>query len=144
MARLATSGDGARYCEAMSRQNVEIVGRIFEAFGRGDVEGALTYADPDIVWNPAEEAPTHGRDAARASIERWGSAWEVLKAIPEEFIDAGDRVVVTVHFWGRGRGSGIEVDARGYEVSTLRDGRVVRMDEFAERSGALEAAGLRE
>ena len=38
-------------------------------------------------------------------------------------------------------GSGIEVDAVFHEVYTLRDGKIVRYDEFTERSEALEAAG---
>ncbi len=46
----------------------------------------------------------------------------------------GDRVVATLHFHGRGRGSGVETDARFYEVYTVRDGKIVRMDEFTERS----------
>ena len=56
----------------------------------------------------------------------------------------GDRVVVTVRFRARGRGSGIEVDARLYDLFTLRDGKIVRMDQFAEQSEALEAVGQRE
>jgi ketosteroid isomerase-like protein len=62
----------------------------------------------------------------------------------EEFIGAGERVLVTAHHRGRGLGSGIEVDARFYLLYTLRDGKVVRQDEYAERAEALEAAGLRE
>ena len=62
----------------------------------------------------------------------------------EEFIDAGDRVLVTEHHRGRGRGSGIEVDTRLYSVYTVCDGKVVRMDQFTDRPEALEAAGLRE
>ena len=38
---------------------------------------------------------------------------------------------------------GIEVDARLYDVFTLRDGKIVRMDQFTEQSEALEAVGLR-
>jgi ketosteroid isomerase-like protein len=64
--------------------------------------------------------------------------------IPEEFADMGDRVVVTVRFRARGRGSGTPVDARLYDVFTLRDGKIVRMDQFAERAEALEAVGPRE
>ena len=62
----------------------------------------------------------------------------------EEFVDAGDRVVVALHLRGRGRGSGVEIDARFFDVYTIRDGKIVRMDEFTERFAALEAAGLRE
>ena len=64
--------------------------------------------------------------------------------MPEEFVDRGDRVVVTVRLQGRGRGSGVEVDARFYDVYTLRDGLIVRMDQFTERTQALEAVGRAE
>ena len=49
--------------------------------------------------------------------------------IPEEFVDIGDRVVVTVRLRAHGRRSGIEVDARLYDVFTVRDGKIVRMDQ---------------
>ena len=47
--------------------------------------------------------------------------------------------VVTVRLRGRGRGSGVEIDGRFYDVYTLRDGKIVRMDQFTERSEALGA-----
>ena len=52
----------------------------------------------------------------------------------------GDRVVATVR--PGAAGSGIEVDARLYDVFTLRDGKIVRMDQFTEQSGP-ESAGRR-
>jgi hypothetical protein len=51
-------------------------------------------------------------------------------------------VVVTVHYSGRGRGSGIEYDDRVFDVYTIRDAKCVRKLEFRERAEALEAAGL--
>jgi ketosteroid isomerase-like protein len=51
---------------------------------------------------------------------------------------------VTVRFHGRGRASGVEVETRFYEVYTLRDGKVLRIDEYEHRAEALEAAGLSE
>jgi ketosteroid isomerase-like protein len=124
----------------MSQENVEIVRRFLVV----DVDEALTLADPGIVWNPIEESPTQGHDAVRASLARWKGEWDDYKLMPEEFMDRGDRVVVTVRLGGRGRGSGIEIDARFYDVYTLRDGKIVRMDQFAERSEALEAVGRAE
>jgi ketosteroid isomerase-like protein len=118
-----------------------VVRRGFEVYRRGEDFPAIF--DPGIMWNPAEEEAMHGLDAVRAYMQRWESSWERLETAPEEFIDAGDRVLVTVHFSGRGRETGIEVDARLYEVYTLDRGKVVRMDEFTERSEALRAAGLR-
>jgi ketosteroid isomerase-like protein len=119
----------------MSQENVEIV-RMFLTV---DVDEALTYADPGIVWNPVEELPTQGHDAVRTSLAHWKAEWDDYRLTPEEFVDLGDRVVVTVRLGGRGRGSGVEIDARFYDVYTLRDGKIVRMDQFTERSEALEA-----
>jgi uncharacterized protein len=119
----------------MSRENVEIVRRFLSV----DVEAALPYADPDIVWNPIEELPTQGHDAVRASLAHWKAEWDDYRVMPEEFVDLGDSVVVTVRLRGRGRGSGVEIDALFYDVYTLRDAKIVRMDQFTERSEALEA-----
>jgi ketosteroid isomerase-like protein len=121
----------------MSQENVEIVRRFLNV----EVDEAMPYADPDIVWNPIEELPTQGHDAVRASLAHWKAEWDDYKVMPEEFVDMGDRVVVTVRLRGRGRGSGVEIDARFYDVYTLRDGKIVRMDQFTERSEALEAVG---
>jgi ketosteroid isomerase-like protein len=94
--------------------------------------------------NPIDEGPSHGPDAMRYDFERWTSAFEDLRVTVEEIIDAGDQVVVVAHHQGRGRASGVEVDTRFYEVYTLREGKVSRVDEYIERADALEAAGLRE
>ena len=121
----------------MSQVSVDIVRRFLIA----DVDEAMTHADPDIVWNPIEELPTQGHDAVRASLARWKAEWDDYKVLPEEFVDRGDRVLVTVRLRGRGRGSGVEIDARFYDLYTLRDGKIVRMDQFTERLQALEAVG---
>ena len=124
--------------------NVEIVRRAFayEVYGVGDRAEAEAIFDPNVVMNPTEEGPSYGLDAIRDNFERWASAWEDLQVTAEEFLDAGDRVLVTEDHRGRGRGSGIEVDTRLYSVYTVCDGKVVRMDQFTDRPEALEAAGL--
>jgi ketosteroid isomerase-like protein len=124
----------------MSQETVEIVRRFLIA----DVDEAMTFADPDIVWNPIEELPTQGHDAVRASLARWKAEWDDYEVLPEEFVDRGDRVLATVRVRGRGRGSGVEIDARFYDLYTLRDGMIIRMDQFTERSQALDAVELGE
>jgi ketosteroid isomerase-like protein len=124
----------------MSLENVEVVRRFLLL----EVDEALTHADPEIVWNPAEESATQGHDAVRASLVRWKREWDDYELLPEEFEHMGNRVVAAVRLRGRGRGSGIAVDARFYEVYTLRQGKIVRMDQFTQRAEALEAVGLRE
>jgi ketosteroid isomerase-like protein len=130
----------------MSQENVEIVQRAFDAFHSGNTDRAeaLATIDPNVVYSPVEDGPSHGLHAIRDQFKRWESSWEELVETAEEFIDAGDRVVVTALYRGRGQGSGVPIEARFYAVYTLRDGRVVRVDEFTDRAEALEAAGLSE
>jgi ketosteroid isomerase-like protein len=96
------------------------------------------------VLNPIDEAASSGFDAMRADMEWWASAFDELKVTIEEIIDAGDQVVVVAYHWGRGRESGVKVDTRFYEVYTLREAKVWRVDEYTERAEALVAAGLSE
>ena len=120
----------------MSRENVEVVRRGFEAYVRGDTETLLRLVDPEIEWKQIEEpAPVHGPRAGLESVARW-----------DEYIDAGENVVAVVRSKGRGKASGVAVEQVSYQVFTVRDGRVVRMREYGpgERAEALEAAGLRE
>ena len=53
-------------------------------------------------------------------------------------------MLVTIHHRGRGKASGMEIDAHFFVVYTLREGKVARVDEFRELANALEAAGLSE
>jgi ketosteroid isomerase-like protein len=127
----------------MSQENVEAVGRCFEAYRRGDYAGASAYLAPDVVWNVGQERPAHGPAAVREMWKRWDSEWEELETVVEEVVDAGNKVVVAVRYRGRGRLSGVEVNDRQFEVHTFRDGRCVHKVDFREQAEALEAAGLR-
>ena len=126
----------------MSERNVQIVRRFTESYVRGEIDEALACLAPDVVYKVTQEAPAHGPDAVRAIWERWESAWEEIDTVPEEFIDAGDRVVVSVRYLGKGRGSGITYKDFLFDVYTLRDGRCVHKQEFRSKAEALAAAGL--
>jgi ketosteroid isomerase-like protein len=55
-----------------------------------------------------------------------------------------DRVFTWSRFTGRGRTSGAPADWYLAVNFTIRDGKVVRADEYFDRNEALEAAGLSE
>jgi hypothetical protein len=48
----------------MSRENVELSAKAYEAFARGDVEAVLERSDRDVDWRPAI-APILGVNAGR-------------------------------------------------------------------------------
>ena len=75
-------------------------------------------------------------------MRKWFSAWErPLTIEAEEFIQSGNRILVLVHWTGRGKGSGVEVEGRGAHLWTFRDGLATRFDTYRDREearGALE------
>jgi len=62
----------------------------------------------------------------------------------EEFIEAGDDVVVLTRTHGRPKGSEREIESKAAEVWTFRDGKVIRHKSFDSPTEALEAAELSE
>jgi ketosteroid isomerase-like protein len=140
----------------MPQKNVEIVRGAFDtfnAFMRGErAEDALAaLADPEFeyAW-PAERElpePDHLRGVPEAFdlFERVRSGWVDFVWEPLDFIEApGNRVLVTVRQCGRGRESGLPDESHHFQLFTIRDGRVRKVDFFAHRTEALEAAGLSE
>ena len=139
-------GDTGR---AMSRENVEIVRRLLDAFNRRDSAAWLEVADPDVENLPPrdwpESDPIRGPEAVWDFYVEAFEAWEEGAVLPAEFIDAGhDKVVTHVQGDLRGQASGADVTWSFWQVSTFCDGKLLRVEWFAERSDALEAVGLRE
>ena len=129
----------------MSRENVEVVRTLFEAFNAGEYERCFDYLDPDVVWEDPHGIPGgglhHGHDGVREWFSRWLAAWEDFGVDAEELTDAGQHVVSTERLRGTGRSSGVPIDQGWVAVYTLRDGRIVRRTDYPDREQALDAVG---
>ena len=68
--------------------------------------------------------------------------WERLSLDYEQYIDAGDQVVVFVHEVARGLESGVEVETDTAVVFRLENERIVQARGYMDRAEALEAAGV--
>jgi hypothetical protein len=62
---------------------------------------------------------------------------------PEQLIDAGEQVVVSMRISGRGKLNGAAVELTLTSVSLLHDGKIVRVRNYSEKAEVLEAVGLR-
>jgi ketosteroid isomerase-like protein len=135
----------------MSQEDVDVLRSLYAAF-RGLAEGGdvasyvIAHYDPGCEYQPVEEQETiRGRDALVRWNERWFEAWDEFHVDVDEFIEAGDGVVVTAFTaYGHGAESGMYVNQRLFHVCDLRNGKVFRVREYLERDAALEAAGLSE
>jgi ketosteroid isomerase-like protein len=147
----------------MSRENVEIVRDAFEviygsasrptatgaSMGR-DWKRAAELLDPNVEMHGTVGGLWEGR-VARGLPEIVDSfeaedlaAWEERRLDPQRFLHINDLVVVLMHEYRRGRGSGIEVETDTAVVFTVREGRVIRIQPYMDPAAALEAAGLSE
>jgi ketosteroid isomerase-like protein len=133
----------------MSQENVETVRRLIEAWDRGDYSRAWASIDPEIEVDVALQTPLDGIYRGHAGLaEMLGSFWaefEGQRIEIEEAMAAGkDVVFVGVRFYGRGKRSGVEIDAPAWHVWRLRERKAVRWQLFPTKQEALEAAGLSE
>jgi ketosteroid isomerase-like protein len=131
----------------MSRENVEIVRRMYEAFHGGDADGALAYFDPEVVADHSRRLAGgigHGREELRRIITEWVGTWEGFREEVEEIRDLGSLVFAIATQRGRGKGSGIEVENRYALLYEVQAGKITWMATYPEPADALEAAGLRE
>jgi ketosteroid isomerase-like protein len=131
----------------MSRENVELVRLIHDGWSRGDFGVGTDLMAPEFEWHQYAEAVepgSHRGAAIGGAISKIFEVYDNFRVEPEEYIDAGDKVVVTARAQGTGRGSGVELDQRFAFVWTVRHGKLADLVMFADRHEALEAAGLRE
>jgi ketosteroid isomerase-like protein len=145
----------------MSQKNVEIVRAITEAgktpetverVARGEFD--FTFLDPEIEWDATgarylvpDLADVYiGHEGVRTYWRRWLEAWRDLKFDVQDYLDAGDEVVVLIcnqRQWGRYTGIVTELPPYAL-VYTFRDGKIVRFRAFPDQADALKAVGLAE
>jgi ketosteroid isomerase-like protein len=99
----------------MTQENVAVVRRAWEAWERGDIEGLFALYDPEIVWDMSHYDDViggvfRGHEGVRRFFRQWLEPFETYRARAENFIDAGDNVVVEVRQGGRGKASKAEVE----------------------------------
>ena len=132
----------------MSEENIKLVREAFAAFVAGDQEKAAELVDPEVefrgtIGGVQEGQVAHGVSEIDETFEAEDlEAWEERRLEPEAFLDAGDEVVVLLHEYRRGRGSGIELESETAVVIAVSEGRVTRIQGYMDRDAALEAAGL--
>jgi ketosteroid isomerase-like protein len=133
----------------MAQTNVEIVKRAIDAFNQRDIDGLADLMTSDFEFIPALVSVVEGDSyRGREGIERYfaeiSDAWEEIRIVAEEMRDFPDCVLVLGRIEGRGRGSGVPVDAPLGFVVDVRGGKMSRTRGYVDQGEALRAAGLPE
>jgi ketosteroid isomerase-like protein len=134
----------------MPRANVEIVRELFAVWREKGPEAAIKYMDPDVdVDFTGVSGASLGRVVATRGVEglqnvflEWFKAFGSFDWSPQNFIDAGDHVVVLLNVSGVGRGSGVPVERSFTVIYTLKNGAIVRFRGYDTLEAAAGAIGI--
>jgi uncharacterized protein len=127
--------------------NTDTLKEGYEAFGRGDLDGATQNFADDIRWeNP--EAPqipnngvTEGKDNVKQLFADLGTYWESFSITPDEFIESGDTVVVLSHAEAKGKDTGTEAKLPWVHIWRFSDGKVTEVQALTDTALAADALG---
>jgi len=76
---------------------VELVGALFDAGNRRDLDAAMSIFAPEVVWESLDGLGVFaGATAVRGFLEDWLSSYEVLNIEREEVVELGSGVALVV------------------------------------------------
>jgi ketosteroid isomerase-like protein len=125
----------------MKRTNIEFMIAWLDALRRDDLAALKATLEPEIVWQGLrEEWSCHGADAVVGTFAGERDARAEIDAI--ELIGADDHAILHANGAGLTAVDDLPLPDGIYNLFTIADGKVTRIDDFAERGKALVAAGL--
>ena len=129
------------------QQNVEIVRRGYEAFGRGDIEGLVSLMADDVTWvTPGpSDLPTAGKRRGRDQVREFFRVVDELLQFdafdPHTFIAQGDHVVVLGSDALKLKSSGEPLQESWAHTFTVKNGQIVAFQEYLDTSALVAAMG---
>jgi hypothetical protein len=135
----------------MSQENVEVVRRYLEEFGRLTPQEMAQHID--AFWDPEgdyypvrkfpESRPCHSVEEISRFAAKFRAVWERIEyGVREPFPVGDDRVLARVRMSAEGGESGLELEGDHYVCAWLRHGRFIRVEDHLTLAGALHALGL--
>jgi len=126
----------------LSKENVDLMRRAYEAFNRGDIESVLGMMADDVQFVVAENylyyrgTPYAGKqDIAEKLFSKVGTDWDGYWIDVEKLHDAGDIVVMQGRYRGTYKASGRTMSAQAAHLWTVRDGRIAKLEQYVDTAG---------
>jgi ketosteroid isomerase-like protein len=103
---------------------VTAVLRFLQAYNAGDFDACAELLEPDIEWHGV--VAYNGRDEVKGYLEGFHGRWERSHARPEDFREAGGRVLMVVAFTGEGAHGQPSLDERQSWICELTENGTIR------------------
>ncbi len=128
----------------MSQDNIETMRNAYDAFARGDFsqlpfDRQIEWIEPDVegFWSRGTH---HGLEAVIKEVfEPTLERFDNFRVQCDQYLDAGQRVVVTGRFLGRGKDTGNELNAPFAHIWALQNGKVTRFQNYTDTANWLRA-----
>ena len=127
------------------QENLRVVQRLFECFGRGDIPGLLQLLDDDVDWHIRGPevvpyfGPRRGHDGVLDFFGKVATNVEFDQIGPERFFANGDEVIAVGGERGRVKATGKSFENPWAMVFTLREGKIVRFRSYEDTAAVAEA-----
>lgn len=124
--------------------NLETIKKLYELFALGDIFTVLESLDENIVWTEAEGFPYGGtyvghKEIVKNVLKKLATEWDVYKVEPDEFLDAGNRIVALGNYSGIFKETGKRMNAPFAHVWTLENGKATRFIQYTDTLKVSEA-----
>jgi ketosteroid isomerase-like protein len=125
----------------MSR-NLDLLQAAYQRAGRDGVDAVVDLLDPQVEWLAATPGPWDCHDREQV-LETFRRQYEHgVRADFGEPIEAGDKVILDVRPYRRDELGNKTDRQRLWQVLTMREGKIVRIQDCTDQATALQAAGL--
>ena len=128
-------------------ENMKTIRRVYEAFGRGDIQAVLDTVTDDVDWaveTSSTAAPwygvRHGKSGVASFFEAFGSTMEVQEFDPHTFAANDTEVHTLVHCRATSRATGKSIDNELHHYFRFEDGKIAfyrGTEDTAQVEGAL-------
>ncbi len=128
----------------MSQNNITTVRDAYDSFARGDFahiqfDRNIEWMEPDVegIWCRGMH---RGSDAVIKEVfEPTSDKFDDFRLECDQYLDAGEHVVVTGRFLGHGKDTGNELNAPFAHIWRLRNGKIVSFQNYSDTANLLHA-----
>ena len=128
---------------------LEVVKAVYASHEKRDTPGLVELLHPEVEWHQAESHPYSGgrpwrgpREVVQHVANPINQDWEGFTTEVEEYIDAGDRVIVLGRYRGTHRRTGVALDAQVCTIYTVVNGLIVKWQQYTDTHQICCAVGM--
>ncbi len=131
-------------------ENADVIKRGFEAFANGDLDGVKETWHDDFRWEGTNDdrlllgGRLEGKDTVAEALGKIGDSWEDFSAVPDEFHESDDTVIVLGHAGGKAKETGKQVKYPFVQVWRMREGKATEVLALSDTFELAKALGIAE